>query len=296
MRIINPIEVTEAMLTASDVPLTDYTVWSAGSYNAGDQRRYGISAYEALSTTTDQPDVGAAKAVPTWLRLGYVNRWRMFRDGSDSLTTNTGAITVTLDYAAVVTTMALLGLAADTAQLVITDGVEGEVYNETITLTDIGALDWWEYFFTPYDSIDTALFEGIPPYPDAVLALTISRANPLDDASCGRVVAGIEVELGVTNYGTDVGIVDYSIKSRDEFGNLQIVQRRTVKRVGYDVTLESSLVDFVQRRLAQVSAAPALFIGDGLYSSTIVFGLYRDFTINLLNVATSSATIEVEGF
>jgi hypothetical protein len=296
MKIVNPIEVTEAILAASDVALTDYTVWTAGSYGAGSKRRYGLSAYEALTTTTDQPDVGAAAAVPTWLRLGYVNRWRMFRDGSDSLTTNTGAITVTLDFAAVVTTVALLGLVADTVHLVATDTIEGVVYDETFTLTDISAPDWWEYFFTTYSSLDTALFENIPPYPDAVLALTISRTNPLDTASCGRVVAGVIAELGVTNYGTDVGILDYSIKERDEFGNLQIVQRRTVKRVGYDVTLESSLVDYVQRALAKVSATPALFIGDTLYASTVVFGLYRDFTINLLDLKTSSATIEVEGF
>lgn len=296
MKIVKPIEVTEAILTDSDVALDDYVVWAAGTYNLGDQVRYDLSAYEALTTTTDQPDVGAAKAVPTWLRLGYVNRWRMFRDGSDSVTTNTAAITVTMDFAAVVTTIGLLGLSADSAQLIMTDGVEGEVYNETISLTDIAAIDWWEYFFTTYDSMDTALFEDIPPYPDAVLVLTISRTNPLDDASCGRVVAGPIAELGVTNYGTDVGIVDYSIRERDEFGNLQIVPRRTVKRVGYDVTLESILVDYVQRALSKISATPALFIGDHTYESTIVFGLYRDFTINLSGVSTSAATIEVEGF
>lgn len=296
MKIVSPIDVTEAMLTASDVPLTDYTLWTAGTYNAGDQRRYELSAYEALSTTTDQPDIGAAKAVPTWLRLGYVNRWRMFRDGSDSQTTNTGAITVTIDYAAVITNLVALGLAADSINLTITDGVEGEVYNETITLTDIGVMDWWEYFFLTYSSKDVALFENIPPYPDADVDLTITRTNPADEVACGRVVAGPVLELGVSNYGTDVGIIDYSIKERDSFGNLQIVPRRVVKRVGFDVTFESYLVDYVQRALAAISATPTLFIGDPLYPSTILFGVYRDFSINLSGVSTSAGTIEVEGF
>jgi hypothetical protein len=296
MKIVRPLTVSEAILTASDVALTDYTVWSAGSYNAGDEVRYAMSAYEALTTTTDRPDVGAAKAVPTWLRLGYVNRWRMFNDGSDSVTTNTAAITSTLVFDAVLTTVGLLGLVADEAQITYTDPVEGLVYDETITLTDIGVTDWWEFFFLDYESLDTAVFDGIPPYLEATMVITISRLNPSDTASCGRVVAGPLADLAVTNYGTDIGNISYSTKERDEFGNLQIVVRRSVKRVGYDVTIDTPLVSYVQRALSAIDSIPTLFIGDADFSSTIVFGVYRDFTINLSGVSVCSGTIEVEGF
>ena len=96
MKIIRPTPVTEGRLTGSDVPIDDYPVWTAGEYNEGDSVVVGIEAFEALETTSDEPVAGASKTPPSWLRLGYVNKWRMFRDGRDSKTRQDGGIATTV--------------------------------------------------------------------------------------------------------------------------------------------------------------------------------------------------------
>lgn len=297
MRIVRPIEVTDAELNSTNV-VNEYADWDIGSapYAAGQKAVDGNEVYESISSNSDQPSIGAAADPPTWLRLGWSNQYRMFRDGRDSESSRVGGIDVELEFGQVITTVAALGLQGSEVTLTATDPTDGLVYDETIRLVDVGVSDWWEYFFLPYESEDTALFEGVPPYPSAVYNLSISVESPSDEALAGRIIAGAERELGVSNYGTSVSIIDYSTKERDGFGNIVLVPRRTVRLVDYDVTVSSPRIDFVVRQLEQIASMPTLFIGDALYDSTITFGIYRDFSQGITSPSTSDLTIQVEGF
>jgi len=295
--IVLPFEVDSTILTATDVVNTE-SDWSAGTYNLGDRAVEANRVYEVVAGpgTTDQPSVGAAADPPTWVLLGWSNQYRMFRDGRDSLSSQLDNISVDLEFGVVVTTVGALGLLGTEAVLTMTDPVEGMVYTETVSLIDIGVSDWWEYFFLPYDQRDTAIFDGIPSYSNATISIDVTAATAQDTAAVGRIVAGVERELGVTNYGTAVSILDYSTKERDGFGNLTLVPRRTVRLVDYDVKVDSDKVDFVVRQLEQISAIPALFVGDELYSSSVTFGVYRDFSQGITTPSISDLTIQVEGF
>ena len=78
MRVIVPIVIVpgtpgvDTRLTTTNVAENDATLWSAGTYNTGTQRLYNHKLYQVVASpsTTDQPDVGAAKVSPTWLDLG----------------------------------------------------------------------------------------------------------------------------------------------------------------------------------------------------------------------------------
>jgi hypothetical protein len=220
----------------------------------------------------------------------------MFRDGQDSYSDRLDNIAVTLVFPSAVTTVAVLGVQGAEVQVTMTDSVEGIVYDETISLVDIGVISHWEWHFLPTDFDDTAVFEGLPPYPGADIDIVVRGASASDEIRVGRVVAGISRELGVTNYGTSIGALEYSTKERDGFGNLVIVPRRTVRLVDYDVLVNSQDVDRVVRTLESLSAKPTLYIGDDTYSSTVVFGLYRDYTQGLDDPKGSDLTIQVEGF
>jgi hypothetical protein len=142
MRVISPLDITPTELVATDVADTDYVVWTAGSYPAGTERQYDLIAYRALTTTSARPDIGAAADPPTWLRLGYINRWKMFRDGSDSKTIQVDQIEVDLQFTSLVNSVALFGLGGTQATVTMTDSVEGEVYTETQDIVDIGVTNW----------------------------------------------------------------------------------------------------------------------------------------------------------
>ena len=143
---------------------------------------------------------------------------------------------------------------------------------------------------------DTAIFDGIPPYQGADINLSIAAATAIDEARAGRVLVGIERSLGVTNYGVSVSILDYSTKERDGFGNLTLVPRRTVRLVDYDVKVDTEKVDFVVRTLERIPSTPTLFIGDSSFSSSVTFGIYRDFSQGITSTSISDLAIQVEGF
>jgi len=297
MRIVTPFNVDAGPLTTTNV-VNEVADWSAGAYNLGEQAVDANQVYKVVAdpSTTDQPTVGAVADPPTWVLMGWSNQYRMFRDGRDSFSSRDESIDVTLNFAEIITAVGALGLQGISATLTVVDSVEGTVYDETISLVDIGAGDWWEYFFSPYEFNDTVIFDNMPPYPGADINLSIDSATAGDETRAGRVIAGFEQPLGVTNYGTSVSILDYSTKERDGFGNLTLVPRRTVRLVDYDVKVDTEKVDSVVRALERISSTPTLFIGDETFSGSITFGIYRDFTQGIDTPSISDLTIQVEGF
>jgi len=297
MRIVTPFNVDAAQLTTTNV-INEVADWSAGTYNLGEQAVDDNQVYKVVAdpSTTDQPAVGATASPQTWVLMGWSNQYRMFRDGRDSYSSRDESINVTLNFDEVVTTVGALGLQGVSATLTVVDSVEGTVYDETISLVDIGVSDWWEYFFSPYQFQDTAIFDGLPPYAGADINLSVDSATATDETRAGRIIAGFEQPLGVTNYGVSVSILDYSTKERDGFGNLTLVPRRTVRLVDYDAKVPTEQVDFVVRALERISSTPTLFIGDNSFSSSITFGIYRDFTQGITTPSISDLTIQVEGF
>ena len=297
MRIVTPYNINPAELNTTNV-VNSEADWTAGTYALGVKRVQNNQVYEVVATpdTTAEPVAGAAASPPTWVRLGWSNQYRMFRDGRDSYSSRDESIDVTLNFDEIITTLGALGLQGVSATLTVVDSVEGTVYNETISLVDIGVGDWWEYFFSPYEFNDTAIFDNMPPYPGADINLSVDSATADDETRAGRVIAGFEQPLGVTNYGVSVSILDYSTKERDGFGNLTLVPRRTVRLVDYDVKVDTAQVDFVVRALERISSTPTLFIGDSSFSSSVTFGIYRDFTQGIDTPSISDLTIQVEGF
>lgn len=295
MKVINPIEVDVATLIASDVPDTDFTVWTAGTYNANDERQYDLIAYRALSTTTDRPDVGAAASPATWLRLGYINRWRMFRDGSDSKTSQLDLIEVDLQFTSIVNSVALFGLVGLDVTVTMTDYDEGQVYQSTQQIVDIGVLDWYDYFFADYTPRENLLFDDLPAYIGADIKIEIDAATS-STAACGRVVCGAIRDIGITEYNTSVSSTNYGRRIRDGFGNLTLESGRIIRLVDFAVRVPTSTVSTIARNLDNLSNIPTAFIGDDTIDATIIFGAYRDFRVNFSNPALSDASIEVEGF
>ena len=296
MKIIRPTPVTDGRLTASDVPIDDYPAWAAGEYSAGDSVVVGIEAFEALETTSDEPVAGASKAPPSWLRLGYVNKWRMFRDGRDSKTRKDGGIATTVTPGQVVNGLALLGLEGLSATVTMTDPVEGIVYQRTEQITDISVNNWYDWYFLPYGFREDFVFTDMPPYSGAEISVVVNTSNPADTSAVGRYVIGMVRDLGLTLYGTSVRTQDFSVRERDGFGNLTIVKRRQIRLVDYRVDVQTQLVDSVKRELDQIANDETVFIGSDSLGSTIIFGFYRDFDITISNYALSAATLEVEGY
>ena len=294
MMIIRPQDVTPATLTSSNVPEDEFPAWVAGTYNQGDKRIYLNRIYEVLATTTaDIPTDGIKKDPPTWLDAGATNRWRMFDESVGSLTEQTGSIAVVVTPGAVINSLALFNVRGRDAVVELTDPVDGLVYEKTVQLIDAGVTNWYDYFFAPIPRQTDFVLLDIPAYGTAALSVTVNNSDA--SAAVGNFVIGRQSTIGAAVYGTSVGIIDYSRKTTDAFGNTTILQRAFSKRAEYDVAVETSQVGFVQRLLASVRSSPVVWIGEKDSEATIVFGYYRDFSINISTPSVSDATITVEG-
>lgn len=294
MRIVRPRDVDSGVVSATNV-INEYDDWSAGDapYAEGDRVVFGEYAWEALSNTSEQPDEGAQLDPPEWVRLGHSNEWRMFRDGTDSRSSQVEKIEVTLEFPQTVNVIAVLGATGASARVVATIDSE-TVYDETRTLTDIGVDDWWPYFFSDYEVMSKAIFSDTGGLAGAAITVTVAATSATSDAECGRLIAGLAADVGVTLEGVQSRLEQFARKQRDEFGNLTLTPRRTIRIVDYDFVVEPSLVDQVERRFQQISAVPVLFIGHDELPETVVFGVFEEFStiINGHTITECSATVE----
>lgn len=298
MRVIKPIVIGEAQLVSSNVPETDYPAWAAATaYTKGQRVILAHVVYEAL---VDVPagvkpgeEVVTAEAPAKWLEVGATNRWRMFDNKVESLTTNPGSVEVTIRPGAVVNSLALFNLKGRSVTVSMVDPLEGEVYRKEVSLIDAGVTNWYDWFFEPISIRTDLVVLDMPAYGSADIVLTID-AGP-EVAAVGHVVIGAVKQIGTALYGSSVGIIDYSRKSTDEFGNTIVIQRSFSNRADFDVVLDTDDVNKVRRLLADLRSTPVVWVGEESYEATILFGFFKDFQIVFSGPTVSDCSITVEG-
>jgi len=296
MILVKPTQITDSTLSANNVLENDYPAYDpAATYQVGDrvmEADVGVHKnFECLAANTSgvyPPNDAAA-----WLDLGATNAWAMFDTKVGTQTTNADAIAVKLNLSGVTNAIGLVNVEASSATVTVTDSVEGVVYQRTESLVDAGANDWYQYFFSPIERKSSYAFLDLPAYWNATIDVSIDYSGGI--AKCGALVAGTQVNLGNAKYGLNVGILDYSRKEVDAFGNWKVIERGFSDTVDFDIQLDSSKVAAVKNALTSVRATPALYIGHQDYPETQVFGYYRDFQINLATPIISDATLTVEG-
>jgi hypothetical protein len=294
MIIVQPVPVTSAMVTASNVTITE-TLWTAGTYTLGQERYVGTRLYKVLvASTTDNPTVGVTLTPPSWQDIGAINRFKMFDQVVNTQTTRTGLIDVSILPGTIINALAMFDLDGVSTTITMTDPLEGVVFTETKSLQDNTIIiDWYSYFFESITTVSDVVFLGLPAYGGATTRIQVDAGA--STAAIGEVVIGKQRNLGVTNFGTSVSILDYSRKETDEFGNTVVETRPFSKRADFDVTVETGSVAAVQKALADIRTTPTVFIGDEDRAETIVYGFYRGFNIVISTPSISDCSIEVEG-
>lgn len=297
MKLIRPTTITPAMLTACNVPENDYTAWSSGTtYVAGNRCLYSHKIYECLvGHTNAQPDINTTGTTPKWLDCGYDNRWKMFDAVVGSQTSQATSITLTL-VPGLIDSIAFLDVSAGTIQITMTDPVEGVVYTDTfdmVTKTHIS--NAYEYFFEPIILDDALVAMGLPAYSAASIDIVITNTG--GTAAVGTLIVGAQKELGGTQYDPTISITDYSKKEVDAFGNYTVLQRAFSKKLSCELFVLNSAVDDLQRTLAGYRATPVVWVGtdDGSFSSMIIYGFYKSFSITIPYPTASTCSLEIEG-
>jgi hypothetical protein len=132
-------------------------------------------------------------------------------------------------------------------------------------------------------------FLDLPGVDDDVV-ITITGTG---ETSVGTLLVGQIVALGITGESATAGITDYSRKETDDFGEVTVVERAFAKRMSAKALIATDAVDLVANRIAAVRARPSLWIADRAIDSLIVYGFFKDFSVEVgENVSTLSLSVE----
>lgn len=294
MKVIKSMVTTDSILTYSNIIEDEYPAWvSSNPYSALDRVIYDHKIYEAILpvTSTTTPDLDQTN----WLFIEYTNKYRMFNNVLSDSSSRAGGIHFTLNPNTVVTGIALIGVAASSVRVVVTDPVLGVIYDMTKTLMDISSINsYFEYFFNIIESpSSTVAFLDLPIAPTGSIDVYIdSGANVV---SVSEVVYGSFTLVGRTNYSTAIGIKSFSRKEVDEFGNTTVIKRRNSKYAEFDIDIENIRLATVQKFFSDIDSVPCLYIGNSDMEELIVYGYYSDFKATISYPQVSKCTLRVEG-
>jgi hypothetical protein len=297
MKVIKPTPVTSAMILSTNV-VEAYANWSAATTYAKDAFvDYQTHYYKSLvnSNLNNIPDVVGSTF---WEFVGPDNKHAMF-DGqvSTSSTRATSPMIVTI-APGIVNSLAMIDLVGSSVTIAMRDGGAGPtVYTRTISLDGSIILDWYNYFFEPFVQLAEVVLTDLPPYFNGQITMTLSSGGAV---SIGEMLVGTVYELGEDGMeqGANVGIIDYSLKETDKDTQVTTFVRRAYsKRMSGQFLLDNVRLNQVQRVLADIRSVPSVFIGSEAvdYAPLIVYGFYRDFSIDIAYPTKSFCRIEVEG-
>lgn len=211
-----------------------------------------------------------------WLETGSTNRYRFQDQTVSAPLTSPRQVVMQLTVSGRATSVAFLNLVASSVRVVATDAVEGVILDQTTNLTSIsGITGWWAWFFTPIEREVELFVDGILPYANLTLDITIDPVSG-QDVSVGEIVVGLSRDLGTTEERPQIGIADYSIKGQDAFGRTTLVERTYNTRGDFTILCESVNLNQVRRLLTAARATPAVFVTESAEGGTIaIYGFIK---------------------
>lgn len=295
MRLIQGIEITDAILQASNIPENDYPVYSpAATYQDG-SRVLVPELHRIYLSTTTQTNKYPPSNLTSWVDEGASNRWRMFDAYASTQTVGNGAINITVAAGMLFDSLALFNLSGFDVRITSTSASEGVIYDKTIPLVDTADItDWDRYFFSEVSAKDTLLLNDLPRYFDASLAISINGSG--GQAKCGHFVIGNQFDVGEVRWGFSLGLTDFSRVNTDpETGIVSIRKGRYAKRHGFPVRIEHARVDAVYKKLIECRSTPVVYVGGEIFEANTLFGLYPEMEIITNDEMYSTCDLRIQG-
>lgn len=275
--ILVPTKITDAILTSSSIAEPDTAggevAWvTATAYVVGDER-VDVTTHSIYSCVKDAP---ARTVVPSadpfyWLRKGPTNRWAPFDTTIATVSLGVSPYTIVLrpGFFNSVTMYALNGYDIVVSVKDSPGGTEFYRFpapvgsSATYTLQE-PPLDWYDWAFGQIYQMDKLVLEGITPYPDAELTITIT-------ASAGKVGVGMVnvgdlrdiISLdgdGGAEQGASAEPITYAVIETDRWGETVITDGPTATNLDVDVFMLREDADAALAVVQRVLGTPVSFI------------------------------------
>jgi hypothetical protein len=218
------------------------------------------------------PPIDVRQTTPKWLEVSSTNKWKCF-DGkvTDQMEAASGSV-YTITPGVAHDSIALLNVEATTVRVQGTSGAYDTSVSTGATdiiLTNLGGL--------------------------AANVLTITITNTAGLAKCGEIVIGNYYTLGTMKPLPTVGIIDYSTKEQDAFGDWTIIPRSYSEKMSCLVNVTYSSLDAVIAKLKDYRTTPLVWVGNTGYACTILFGYLKDWSVPVATRGKAILSLEIEG-
>lgn len=294
--IVKPVTVTAATVTDSNVSelhsTYDPAAWvSAAAYSEGDLVGRTTTHKVYVAKTNHSGETTAPESDTTNWRVAYAtNKFKMFDRVLGLATKNETTIEQEITPTEEVDTVTLHGVVGNT--VTVTRGS----HSETKTARNRLVRDWYEFFTEPYVQRSDVVFT-IPTTGGAItVTIDAGAGSPANIAECGECFVGLAHDVGPVEAGATAGIIDYSTKDADDFGNFTVTERAFAKRMQVRMLLDTADVAALQWLLASLRATVAVYIGKGDdFEVLVVAGFYRALETVIAYPEQSLMSLEVEG-
>ena len=293
-KMIPIVAVTDAILTSSTVPETDYSAWSSGTTYALDA--YVIKGHKIwISTQGSNLNHDPETDDGTWWSEGLAtNQWKPFDGYLQDQASQAEAMTWTFTPAQIVSGIALFNMDAQSVTITQTDPADGVVYNQTIDLTEASSVfDAWSYFFSPIVTRSNLCLTDLAPYASAVLSVTITNTG--GTAKIGQIAFGLVAEIGETTDQVPIGIDDYTRLNEDTFGRTSPVVRGYARTASPIISVDTSRVRYLERIIAAQRGIPTVWAFDtrNAENDLAYIGYFRRFSMIYQFASTTTFDLEI---
>ena len=298
--IVRPLSISESNIVSTNVTYSEYPAWSnTDTYASGD--RVSVTATNAVYESAKADNTGnnpTDKNSLYWVRVGPVNKWAAFDSSVSTQTKNPNEIKFVIFPHSAVNCVALLNVNDAIEARVVMRSFNTDdskiVYDKTIDLSTYSiSASWWGFFYGQRFEQNQGLLLDLPNFAECRIELTVTGREKL---AVGNIIIGQNEPFGKgIELGARVGIQDYSRKETNEFGDTVLVKRAFAKRANFDLMIGKGEVDPLQDYLARIRAEPVLWVGTKEYTSTVLFGFYRNFEIIISYPTYSMCELQIEG-
>lgn len=301
MLVIPPTPVTSIL--SSTIAEPDTTVgeiaWvSAGSYTEGEERIRTTThkVYTCITTHSGRTALPETDTV-YWLETGPTNKWAMFdlyRNTSSII--SSGGFSTSVALGKRTDSIAILG--ANITDITVTVSSVtggGNIYGpNTFSLVSRDVQDYYDYFYMDFTYKPSILIFDIPPYIDAVITISSTASG-----SIASVVLGTQEHIGYTLKGHKNDALNFSLITRDSYGNSVLVPRRSVPKTSQNLIIKDTNLAKVLYLRETLNAVPAVWSGlkdttEGYFESLLILGIYKNLSISIDNEKFINCTLELE--
>lgn len=304
MKILNSLVITDANLTSSTVPETDYAVWdSLTTYALGD-RRIVLSThkiYQSLQASNlnhnpiDDIQNDTSNPPVWWIEVSATNRWMPFDGQRNNQAVDAAPMNYVITPDVVVDGIALLNADAQDIDVVVTFQ-SVEVYNQNFPMVTRTVSDWYEFYFKPFQQKRNIYIDGLPPLIGAEISVTLNRES--GDVKLGILSVGNSLYIGEAVQGATSDIRSFSRSEPNEFGVTRLVRRQSKVLTKQRVVADKALTTFLYELRESVEGIPNVWSTvdeseSDYFNAYIINAIFDRFVINAENGIQTTLELEL---